>query len=219
MKVFLPTFSLFVVASEASTIRKAISLPATKECDPHQAISRMAAAASESCGPDSYCVMDGNSSLGGYCHDNESTPSFELPEAMRKVCLICESPDNAKETRGSVVTEFDDIVGAFTCGALDEMGRKAELPVDRCLTFQKTIFSKNLCGCSRLDALGYPVLESNKDGSGSAYTYANHVEISDKVRPLTEELMSPFGESGSMQNAMTAMGVVATVVATLALAV
>lgn len=219
MKFLLPTFSLFVVASEASTIRKAVALPATKECDPHQAISRMAAASTESCGPESYCVMNGSSSLGGYCHENESTASFELPEAMRKVCLICESPDNVKETKGSVVTEYDDIVGAFTCGALEEMGKKAELPVDRCLTFQKTIFSNNLCGCSNLDALGYPVSESNKDGSDSTYTSANHVEIGDKVRPLTEELMSPFGESGSMQNTMAAMGVVATVVATLALTV
>jgi hypothetical protein len=217
MKFLLLTFSLFVVASEASTIRKAASIPAKNECDPHQAISRMAASANLSCGPESHCVFDGNSSLGGYCHDNESTTSLEIPVSMRKVCLICESPDNMKETRGSVVTKFDDIIGAFTCGALEEMGKNAELPVDRCTTFQKTIFSNKVCGCANPDVVSNPVSET-KNGSDGAYIYANHVDISDKVKPLTDEWMSPFGESGSTPNMMAVTGVAATIVATLALA-
>ena len=218
MKFLLLTFYLFfAVASEASSIRKAAALPATEECDPHQAVSRMAASATSSCGPESHCVLDGNSSMGGYCHDNESTSSLEIPLSMRMVCLICESPDNMKETRGSVVTKPDDIIGAFTCGALEEMGMNAELPVDRCTTFQKTIFSNEVCGCANPNVVSNPVLESN-DESDSPYVYANHVDIGDKVRPLTDEWMSPFGDSGSMPHSMAATCVAATVVATLALA-
>ena len=115
------------------------------------------------------------------------------------------------------MTKPDDIIGAFTCGKLEEMGMNAELPVDRCTTFQQTIFSNEVCGCAHPNVVSNPASESN-DESDSAYIYANHVDIADKVRPLTEEWMSPFGESGSMSHSMTATCVAATVVATLALA-
>ena len=197
MKFFLYSFTLLFAASEAATIRKTMVLPAAQECDPNKAEFRMASEMSRSCGPNSHCVINGNSSLGGYCHDNDSQTNLDMPEAMRGLCFVCESPDNA-ERNGSEVTKPDDIVGAFTCGELAKMGTDGDLPNGQCEVFQRMIIANDSCGCSGIPAVAdvEPSVEEAPKPEDDASFDTNDVE---KNFPgtLTEESSNPFDFEGS----------------------
>ncbi len=196
---------------------------AAQECNPNQAQFRMASPSS-GCGPNSHCVLNGSSSLGGYCHDNDNPSNLDMPEAMQALCYVCESPDNADRS-GSEVTDPDDIVGAFTCGELAKLGIDGEMPKNECEVFQRMIIANDSCGCSGLPAVA-DVEPSEEDSAKPVHgdidaSFDNYVveentqaAVVEKNLPgtLTDET-SPFefGGSGSSSK-MIAIACVTSVV-------
>ena len=192
-----------------------VLLPAAKECDPKKAELR-STSTSVSCGPDSHCVLNGHSSLGGYCINNDNKAAhMDMPEALRALCFVCESPDDPN-TIGSVVTMHNQIVGSFTCGELEGMGRQGEIPSDQCQIFQKMIRANDLCGCTEVvksedeeDSVAVEaapqeydddVVEVASQGDDDVYFYTN------QPPPSTEDSnfdpFDPFGLSGGSSKSM-----------------
>jgi len=166
------------------------------------------ASPSSGCGPNSHCVLNGSSSLGGYCHDNDNPSNLDMPEAMRALCFVCESPDNADRS-GSEVTDPEDIVGAFTCGELAKLGTDGEIPKGQCEVFQRMIIANDNCGCSGIPAAAHvepseedppkPVYDDDDASFDSTYVETNVQGTSvEKNLPgtLTDE-SSPFNSEGS----------------------
>ena len=134
------------------TSRNNMVLSAAKECNPNEAQSRLTG--STSCGPGSHCVFDGNSSLDGYCNENDDYPKgaaaddmqLDMPESMAVLCSVCEAPDAHGNTVWHV-TKPHDRVGAFDCLELDGLGKEGRISGSQCHLFQQMIQANNLCGC------------------------------------------------------------------------
>jgi len=132
---------LLVASSEA------LILPATEECDPNQAEFRMVSTANGICGWDRHCVLDGQSSLGGYCIANDhASAQMIMPQAPSEPCSICKH-----EGHTSKVTKPHDIVGHYHCSELDGLGKEGKIPLASCQIFQHLVQYNDLCGCTDAD--------------------------------------------------------------------
>lgn len=154
---------LFLAVQETTAAGSKVVLSASRECDPRTAAqARMASSSStSSCGPESHCVWNGSSSLGGYCIDNDHKPAdMVMPDALQELCNICEVPegfhvyedDQFDPDDFRVVTEPHRAVGHYYCGELDSLGKQGKLPKDSCHMFQQMIYADELCGCTSIDS-------------------------------------------------------------------
>lgn len=148
---FQAALALLLAASQATAAGNSLTMSAAQECNPNNfAQARMASPTTvDVCGPESTCIWNGKSSLGGYCVDNSMT-SLDVPEALLEVCSICQIPEDnedydPQETR--VVTKSWEMVGTFHCGELDGLGQEGKLPAGSCHMFRQMIYVNNLCGC------------------------------------------------------------------------
>ena len=209
---------------EAATSRNKMVLSAAKECNPNEAQSRLTGTGSTSCGPGFHCFFDGNSSLDGYCTENDDYSKADgmqlgMPESMVVLCSVCEAPDALGNTVWHV-TKPDDRVGNFDCLELDGFGKEGKIPRSQCHIFQQMIQANNLCGCI-IAAAASTSAATTEPQSDDALFYTDHDEENAPYTPSSEASIaevSSFDASGgwSKSIAITATAASASAIVYLA---
>lgn len=190
--------SIAALLLSAASVEADMLLPAAKECDPNQSVFRMGGGSSSGvCGQGSHCVLNGNSSLGGYCIDDSNKATLmDMPEALGEFCFICEPPSFNDQVRPrstshvSRVTTPYHMVGSFSCGELSGLGQEGKIPKAQCHIFQQMIQANDLCGCTPPPPPPPSIDEQESEGEESS---------SDTTGSFMEE-SQPFDLSGGSSN-------------------
>ena len=166
MKVFFfsSSLSLLLAVSDAASDRNMIVMSAKKECDPNKSVFRMAGSnAKDQCGPNGHCVLNGHSSLGGFCMDNSSHGALpmDMPEARIELCYVCGEPEVDGTTY--VVTKSWELVGSHMCLELDGLGKEGRIIASQCKIFQQMIEENDLCGCTEISPTGKAIFSEDTE--------------------------------------------------------
>jgi hypothetical protein len=221
---------LLIIAFDVEAATNMV-LSAAKECNPNEAQSRQVTG---SCEPGSHCVFNGNSSLDGYCTDDNDhkAADMDMPESMKVFCSVCDAPDAHGSTVWNV-TKPHDRVGTFHCLELDGIGKEGKIPKAQCHLFQQMIQANNLCGCiaTATEPQGAAAAAAASTTTTTTTTttepqdddvlfYTDHDEENAPYRPSSEGLAaedSSLDASGGSSNASAAASAIACLAAGLLL--